>query len=244
MMTRRLGGFWVYMKILPVVAVMCMPSVRACAGDRELFWGSSKTEHGGYPILNLAIDSIYAPRYERLVAALPKTNISPDNPIFKSGIVIFDRNQSVDGTGSFLMNIENDSGGSVPLGSIAVPNLTGTVYWVKILAKGAGVEKPVSIRVVKDNKSPDDTGEGQGQLFAGASQFDNQRDFDWSYYVYEIYNKSCFHNNPMKNVDISFNFSGKGKIWIDRIEVIDTGITEEDFFTAMPRCGEDGKHDP
>jgi len=241
MMTRRLSGFVAYVKILPLVAVMCVASVRAYAGDRELFWGSSKTEHGGYPILNLAIDSIYAPRYERLVTALPKTDISPDNPIFKSGIVIFDRNQSVDGTGSFLMNMESDAGGAVSLGSIAVPNLTGTVYWVKILAKGEGIEKPVAIKISKDTRNPDDTGEGQGQLFAGASGFNGQRDFDWSYYIYEIYNKSCFHNNPLKRVDINFNFAGKGKIWIDRIEIIDTGITEDDFFTAMPRCGEDGR---
>lgn len=232
----------------PSLSVVCLVLLLgatvnpASAQDLQVFMGANDTVYQGYPVLNLDVESLYKPQFEKLLSSYDKSKFDPENEAARAGMMFVDKQHSTDHTGSVLMNMENPQGGVIHFGSLKVPPVTSPVLWLKILARGDGLALPVGIRVKANNPDPvpDAANNQGGALFAGPTSIHPENSFEWSYYFYQMYNRSCFKKDPLNKIDVYFDFQGLGKIWIDKMELVDPGVSDDAFWGTMPGCGEDG----
>ena len=222
-----------------LLMALCLPLLAPLPSQaqwQDVLMAGDQKEISGYGLLNAVPQRLFVPLNQKTVYSVDKTKIASDSNEIQPGIVSFDGGTSTDKTGSLKITVKNDNGASIKIGNMSGLDLKERVYWLKILARGRNIEKPIAVRLKVDAWSKYSDRDYE-ELFAY-----NRPQFEWSYYIMQIHNNLCHKDNPIKNISAYLDFRGKGEVWIDKVELVDIGIDQKTYDKVSLGCGEDGKH--
>jgi hypothetical protein len=211
------------------VALVLFPLMSQAQEQQKLYLGDKEVVNG-YRLLNLNPDLIDRPLNSKIIHSVSREEINDLIKKATPGVASFDPNVSTDGSGSLHIKSDSDNITMAPIVDISGLNLKAEVYWIRILVRGKNINDSIAIKL--NNTYPDPRYDRPyEELFVW-----NRSEFDWSYYILKLGNAMyiCGLGEPIKSIYSFLELTGKGELWIDKIDVMELEMPKSYDSTKIP----------